>query len=108
MAESQCVITGGEFFSPLDGRFVHGDLHKIGGAYVFNAVCDEDGKPAWKYAQPSLGSLVIACRDGFYFERRGVVVFEEHNAEMNDAAWRYVKPEHRPRTQTAYHYGASR
>jgi hypothetical protein len=90
----QCVCTGCDFFDPLGGRVVHGDLHHVGASYVFNSCVNAKGEAAWEYKPADNGDRVVCAND--YFERRGVIVFSAEGADMNDAMTRYVQPRHRP------------
>jgi len=93
MGMPECIITGCEFFSPHEGKIVHGDLHRIGDTLIFNACTDKAGNAEWRYVpRPWQGDMVITARSAQYFERRGVIVFEQSEAELNDRAMEYLKP----------------
>lgn len=93
MRHAECICTGCDFFSPVEGRFVHGDLHQLNDTYIFSACMDESRvNCAWEY-QRQPGKLVISCTDNSYFERRGVIVFSRTSAEMNVRLAEYVKPQ---------------
>jgi hypothetical protein len=95
MNQAQCIATGSEFFSPIEGRYVHGDLIALGDAFIFNAVTNREGQTAWQYGHPGPGLLIAAAKDGAYFERRGVIVFTRDAASFNDALRQYVAPHYR-------------
>lgn len=86
---ARCLITGCELIDPDQGKWCHGDLWVEGGCYVHNAVL-VDGEAAWKYDEPPTGTkAVIVCTDD-YFERRGVIVVEILDAELNALAREYI------------------
>ena len=89
-----CLITGCNLVDAADGRWVHGDLHRIGHSYVFNA-CLKGGETAWCYEPIEQGSkeLVVDNILAFEhqcFERRGVIVFPLVFGRLNDAAAAYL------------------
>jgi hypothetical protein len=95
-AAVQCVITGCFLFAPNEQRVAYGDLHQIGGeAYVFNAVLEE-GETMWRdgFPPPSTraedSARVVSVDSNNYFERRGVIVFPEYAAVLNDAAREHI------------------
>jgi len=90
-----CLITGCALVDLSESRVVWGDLHKIGGAYVFNAVLS-GGEAAWQYGEdfnvPShLKILTVNVADSHcYFERRGVIIVSADAAELNAHAKEYI------------------
>lgn len=92
-----CVITGCALDDPAERRIVWGDLHRIGDAWVFNAVCF-DGEARWQtdedYIAPDhMKRLVIlaGCPSDVILERRGVIVIDSKWAILNPAARDYIK-----------------
>jgi hypothetical protein len=85
-----CIITGAELFDEQSCRWVHGDLHRVGDAYVFNAVLDEKGEAAWTEGEPE-GTQRVLQVHGYYFERRGLFVCDRTAASLNKAAREYVE-----------------
>jgi len=86
-----CLITGCTLVN--GSARVGGDLHEVGGAYVFNA-CLLDGREAnWVhdnfYAHYSKEIDVSACP--YLWERRGVIVFNKHQAVLNYEAAMYIQ-----------------
>jgi hypothetical protein len=57
-----CIITGAELFDLQSYRWVHGDLHRVGDAYVFNAVLDEKGEVAWTEGEPEDSTRAAGSR----------------------------------------------
>ena len=84
-----CIVTGCALIDgPLED-WCWGDLHEVGGTYVFNAVLDE-GETAWhpcgKDSADWLLGRPVATVSGDYFERRGVIVMSSIFVELNEAA----------------------
>ena len=92
-----CLITGCALTFENEAKSVWGDLHRIGDAYVFNAVLI-DGEARWQYGPDAacpnvMKQLVVSSRcppDGI-FERRGVIVVHHDWAELNRAAQDYLE-----------------
>lgn len=86
----QCIITGCDLISE-DFSWVHGDLHKVGDTWVFNAVTAKDGV-VWNYSRrlSQCPSLVMIPGHS-YFERRGVFVIDKTSAELDKAARAYLR-----------------
>lgn len=84
-----CLIMGCELVLDYGRKWCHGDLHEVGGAYVFNA-CLEDGETAWRYERFPGDERMILRIDGDYFERRGVIVVGMSEATLNERATKYV------------------
>lgn len=92
-AGNKCLITGADLYVESEGKWVHGDLHREGTMFIFNAVVGEDLQPKWNYTLPSQTRLTITLpwpldgsRPPSYFERRGVIVFSPYDAVPNAAA----------------------
>lgn len=87
----ECLITGCKLFDENSGRQVHGDLHRVTGAYVFNA-CLEDGEAAWAYngGRPSDKLILTIHPETHFFERRGVIVVSVFGATLSPEAKDYV------------------
>lgn len=86
----ECVITGCALYSPEEGKSVWGDLHQLGGVWIFNAVLDEHMEARWEHGVPEDWLKVVQCRGTNYFERRGVIVVAIGDAWLNDAAWAHL------------------
>jgi hypothetical protein len=94
MSHPKCIITGCALVVPNAGRHVHGDLHVVGNAMVFNAVVDE-GAAAWEYGDTDAviasSRRVVVVDSNLYFERRGVFAFDKTSASFNEAASDHMK-----------------
>jgi hypothetical protein len=98
--EPKCLITGCDLQVTTNGqdtRWVHGDLHRVGATYVFNAVVDAGGGAAWNYenlcAIPKRfdsSARVISVAHKMIFERRGVIIFDCTVAELNKVAANFL------------------
>lgn len=87
----RCVITGCDLVTTDDDKYAHGDLHKVGDSYVFNAITN--GKlscTSWRRAKPHADLRVFVNSNDFY-EKRGVIVFDKSVATFSDAARDYMK-----------------
>jgi hypothetical protein len=86
-----CIITGCVLRN--GGQNVGGDLHRIGDAYVFNAIVTENGATRWvdDDTYSHYQREVDASGSVQYFERRGVVVFSRAGAVLNEAAHNYLR-----------------
>lgn len=94
MTTNICRITGCMLIAPNKDRAVWGDLHKIHDVWVFNACLGEDREADWDYDYNKLTThklRTITLRSLSYFERRGVIVFWEGNADLNKVAQEYLK-----------------
>lgn len=85
---STCLITGCELVA--QGKWCHGDLHAVGGAYVFNAYHVQGAEAYWQYDNLPGDERMILRIDGDYFERRGVIVMAQTAGVLNDRAAKYV------------------
>lgn len=100
-----CLITGCALVDLANGRWVHGDLHKIGHNYVFNACLhtadhpgqgEVQGEAAWQYGtMPAADSKqveldICSLRDNQFFERRGVITFPAIWGRLNEVASTYL------------------
>lgn len=90
----QCVITGCTLVLTNERATVHGDLHLVGGAFVFNAVLNRNGDAAREHelCDEVMGSTrkCVAVDSNLAFERRGVFVFDGTAALPNKAALQYT------------------
>lgn len=91
-----CFITGCYLFEEEARKLVRGDLHRIGGAWVFNAVM-EDGETNWLYVPSSYSvpqdlKIAIIRASATYFERRGVIVISHSDVHLTEAAEAYISP----------------
>lgn len=89
MSAPHCLITGCELVDLNSGATAHGDLHRIGDSYVFNAVRDEFGETKWQHVEPH-SPRIVYVGIGDVFERRGVVVFSVDDAALSDAAREFI------------------
>jgi hypothetical protein len=85
-----CVLTGCYFNSPIEQKFVRGDLHKLGNCYIVTANTVETNNADWKFGQPPSGDMIVSAIQSAYFERRGVIVFTTQVAEFNKRAEEYL------------------
>jgi hypothetical protein len=83
----ECIITGADLIDTAHRCAVHGDLHRLGDALIFNACLNVDGEALWR-ALPPQSDLVISARD--FFERRGVIVIRAADAEWSREAAEYI------------------
>jgi len=93
-----CILTGCYFHSPLEGKYVRGDLHRIGDCYIVTANTEATSNAAWHYGAPPASDMVVGAMQSSYFERRGVIVFTKAVATFNRQAeeylarWRFPEP----------------
>jgi hypothetical protein len=90
---SKCIITGCDLVDTYGGFRVHGDLHVVGNAFVFNSTLNEKGEANREYCDPfkALAGPRMAIEvTGDYFERRGVMVINFEQVVPNAAALDYV------------------
>ena len=92
-----CLIAGCDLVDLHQGRWVHGDLHKIGHNYVFNACLhSETGEIAWQHNVPLAATSkqieldIISLRGNQFFERRGVITFPAIWGRLNEVALAYL------------------
>ncbi len=96
-----CLITGCDLVDVAGGRWVHGDLHAVGGAFVFNACLHRKdclaekqvaGETAWEYGGGTEegSKLLVLLPHAQTFERRGVIVVAKNQASFNKAAEDYL------------------
>jgi len=87
-----CLITGCEFIdSAHPESYSHGDLHKFGDVYIFNATLDGNGEAARIDTRRLTPYSRIVTAVGAVFERRGVIVFQRTAAVLNDEARAYIE-----------------
>lgn len=89
-----CLITGCDLVDVANDRWVHGDLHRSGHNYVFNA-CLEAGKTAWQNGKVSAEIEQVEFDIGIMpssqiFKRRGVITFPAAFGCLNAAAMTYL------------------
>lgn len=88
----QCLITGADLVQADGNVTVHGDLHKVGSTYVFNAVRTPQGDANWRRSLPQTNRVIyVQAKD--YFERRGVIVFSADDAILSTHAASYINKE---------------
>mgnify|MGYP000544189706 CR=1 FL=1 len=90
-----CIITGCALLDTEQERWLWGDLHLVGGVWVFNG-CQRSCEAAWTYQHakqlsPAQHILILRKGDeGVFFERRGVAIIAPTAAYLNPAARDYV------------------
>lgn len=84
----ECLITGCTLIDIEQGKQVHGDLHRLCDAYIFNACLNSKGEANWEYIGVACNSRAVFAEQ--YFERRGVLVFAVCLACFNQAAEDYL------------------
>ena len=84
--DNSCLITGCCLIE--DGKAAWGDLHAIGGAYVFNACLNVRGETAWTEDAHVLNTVPVLTFTGTpkNFERRGVIVLDWASIVWNEVA----------------------
>jgi len=85
-----CILTGCYFHSPLEAKFVRGDLHRLGDCYIVTANTVETNNADWLYGQPPANDMVVSAMQSAFFERRGVIVFTTKVAVFNKRAEEYL------------------
>lgn len=86
----ECILTGCDFYDPMEVRWVHGDLHRLGDVYILNG-CTTKGNCDWQYGTANPGAMVVSATQSAYFEKRGVIVFTAAVANFNDHAEQYMR-----------------
>ena len=95
MQGPECLITGCELIIREEGKMLHGDLHALGGTWIFNGVVN-DFEALWHFKDELLDrrfSPYVLTLHGPYFERRGVIVFDPLHCTPNPAAMAYLRRE---------------
>lgn len=88
---NRCLITGCRFVDPRFPRFVWGDLHEIGGAFVFRANRDSKGEVDWSHKDvPEDGRRAVVFRGIDLFVRDGVIVAPVEDCRLNAEAAEYI------------------
>ena len=84
----QCKITGCAFLENGPGsRWLSGDLHQtVDGSWIFNGN-SINGQASWQEGSPIYQKQVWA---NDYWERRGVIVIDTVELDMNQAALDYL------------------
>lgn len=84
---AECLVTGCALLDHDHNCMVWGDLHKVGGALVFNA-CLAAGEAAWESPIRIMNTTPSASLPAGTapFERRGVIVFSTLGVILNQAA----------------------
>lgn len=91
----ECVLTGCDFYDPVQIQWVRGDLHRIGDCYILTANTTESHNCNWQFGPSRPGEMVVSAMQAAYFERRGVIVFTKDVAVFNDHAEMYLRPKMR-------------
>jgi hypothetical protein len=85
-----CLITGCTLFDSKSNRYVRGDLFGLDNhTYIFNA-CIENNETDWLFGPCPADKVITIADNGTYFERRGVIVFGDDDADLNEAAANYL------------------
>lgn len=89
----ECIITGCGLLIPAEGKWAHGDLHMVGTCFVFNAAM-HNGETEWTLRKvgEEVSNRVIILDQPYYFERRGVIIFDAMHSHFNQAARTYLLP----------------
>lgn len=82
-----CLITGCALINGSSA--VHGDLHDMGGVYIFNS-CLYEGEAAWTDIDEHICGKQLDITNAEYFERRGVFVISKSTANLSKTAWDYI------------------
>lgn len=90
MSRPECLITGCALLLPRARQWAWGDLHRVGDAWIFNAVLDGRGETNWRYEELYAVQRILIAR-GSYFERRGVIVIAGEAAYLNNVAKEYLE-----------------
>ena len=93
MGNHKCLITGCDLYISGEGKILHGDLHSLGGVWIFNGVLS-NCEAAWDFTDDLLNrrcSPHTLALHGQYFERRGVIVFDPLHCTPNPAAMAYLR-----------------
>jgi hypothetical protein len=86
----QCIITGCILVDTAYGRYAIGDLHELGGAYIFGAN-QTGGQIDWHYSHVQHdGDRVITVNGNNTFVRGATIVVDKSDASLNDAAAAYI------------------
>lgn len=86
----ECILTGCYFHSPTEGRYIRGDLHRIGECYVVTGNTTRGANGDWIYGAPPTDDMLVSALQATYLEKRGVVVFTTNVAVFNDHASEYI------------------
>ncbi len=85
--QPECICTGCTLLDMQQTRHVHGDLHIVGRALVFNAVL-HNNETYWVYERRGgivlRAQFVVSVMDGAFFERRGVIAFDAASCVLNE------------------------
>lgn len=88
----ECLITGCEFIDAAHPEsYLHGDLHRFGDVYIFNAILDGNGEATRIDTRHLTPYSRIITAIGAVFERRGVIVFQRTAAVLNNEARAYIE-----------------
>ena len=92
MAKFECVITGCNLLDEAGMRWTRGDLFYSSNTYVLHAVLN-GMDTGWIYDQPIPEDrpYIMIAREYDFFERRGVIVFQDYQASLSKAAREYLK-----------------
>lgn len=97
MPREKCVITGCGFYDPYRGEVIWGDLFDGGNYWILNGNTWSNGKGSWSYVSgpPEAVKCLWAVHRGKfdvcrYFERKGVIVIDKIDAELNQLAKEYL------------------
>lgn len=94
MPREKCVITGCGFYDPFKREVIWGDLFDGGSYWILNGNAWQGGQASWSVvaAPPEKIKCLIGKGKPFgYFERKGVVVIDKIDAELNQLAKDYLK-----------------
>jgi hypothetical protein len=86
----ECILTGCYFYSPLEVKYLRGDLHHMGDCYILVGNTVATNNADWIVGTPPHTDMTVAAVQSVYFERRGVIVFTENVAAFNKHADDYL------------------
>lgn len=103
----ECIITGCELAIQDEPRFVHGDLHKLDGVFIFNAIVDSTMEPRWQDGVPGPNEKVLwIINQTHMFDRRGVFIVPVEAADLSPPAEAYIIRSEAPKIRHCRHYSA--
>lgn len=85
----RCLITGCAVVNAHNGLWAVADLHEVAGAFVF--VCNRDGAKGVDWHNGAVQHDKTAHLTGDWLERRGVIVVDVEDCELNETAKEYIR-----------------
>lgn len=82
----RCLITGCEFLDTEQERWIHGDLHQLFDAMIFDATGCE-----WhNMADKPMADGAMVIRADYFYEKNSQIVFTLQDTMFNDYANKYL------------------